>query len=78
MNDKPEAYGPRLLTWVNSCKSLIQHFSTSVALCNSNKKHLFLEAHAMSISEKLSFISHIAFEKLIFYYFFGNLAFRLP
>ena len=39
---KPEAHGPQWLTWVNNFKSLIQHFSLSVAM-ETNKNEEFTQ-----------------------------------
>ena len=37
---QPEAHGPQWFTWVNSYKSLIQHFSLSVAMAKNQNEEL--------------------------------------
>ena len=36
---KPEAHGLQRLTWANSYKSLIQHFSLSVAMATNQNEY---------------------------------------
>ena len=48
-------------------ETLSSQSNQSTHACNSNKNTCFLEAHAMRFFLKsFSFISHIAFEELIF------------